>query len=88
MKTLLFLVFAIIATSASALRCQGGGTGKLVQIGDLHYQVIKKCGQPEFFGKIGGVDSDVEMMKYTQGGMDETLIFRKGRLESIESNRQ
>jgi hypothetical protein len=88
MKTLLFLIFALITTSANAMRCQNSGTGRLVQIGDFHYQVIKKCGEPDFFGKIGGVDSDVEIMKYTQGGMDETLTFRKGQLESIESNRQ
>ena len=83
MKTLIILVFTLLETCAFGMRCGN----QLVYTGDYEYQVISKCGNPIYAGSLG-VFSDLTMMAYKQeGGMTETLIFRLGRLESIDSNR-
>ncbi len=86
--SMLLVSLMALASTSHALRCTSpNGTSNLVSSGDYHFEVIRKCGPPEYFGKLGGVQSDVQVMSYTINGMHETLIFRMGRLESEKSSR-
>lgn len=87
--SILITLSMVLVSNSYALRCTSPTNGKnyLTSKGDYYFDVMRKCGQPEFFGTMGGVQSDVQVMTYTKDGMIETLHFRMGRLESESSNR-
>ncbi len=86
--SILFFVSLIYLNTSHALRCNGAdGRNYIVSKGDYHFEVMRKCGKPMFFGRMGGIQSDVEVMSYIINDVKETLIFRMGRLESESSDR-
>ena len=91
MKTLNLIMAAVVVfatTNAQAFRCYGeNGDNSIVTKGDYHYEVINKCGEPNFHQSLGGIQSDVELMHYKINDSNYRLIFRMGRLESIKFSR-
>lgn len=71
--------------NANAFRCNdGNGNNYIVKKGDYHFEVLRKCGKPDYFNSVGGIQSDVEIMAYynDEAGARTILTFRMGRLES------
>jgi len=87
---LILLAGLLAATPAQAFRCGN----ELVQEGDRKYEVIEKCGEPDFRDShagaylegIGPVDV-VETWYYNLGPtrLLRILTFHQGRLRSIET---
>lgn len=77
-------------SNAHAFRCNDGkGNNFIIKKGDYHFEVLRKCGTPDYFDSVGGIQSDVEIMAYynDEAGARTILTFRMGRLESEKMDR-
>ncbi len=81
MKGVLIILIIVWAFDTHAMRCNN----ELVLEGESINRVLHKCGEP--LTNKSNMFNEVTVIKYRQDGMTESLIFKSGRLDSIEHNR-
>ncbi len=82
----LFSVSMAFALASNCIRCRTDSVSDLVCVGATKFEVISKCGQPDYTDVVAQETEKVEILNYNcgTGQIIKILKMKGGKLVSIE----